>query len=218
MRMTKVLAFLKNRTIEISQLRCRPALMFFPESERTGPPVGGRRRTDRPGHSRGASAAGAGGDMVSSKAARDNALFGRVRQSSHCQQEEQSRAAAAVGGQHEKGCRAHGDGEGPPARAGAAPLDRGWGRSHARMCARRVLRMRKGTQEVSGGALPAGWAELARLRRPGRAGPERVGPLRPGQPRAAQVDAPRAEGWLHSFGSRAGPKQSVGQQRHSGWP
>ncbi len=63
---------------------------------------------DRPGHSRGASAAGAGGGemtMVSSKAAKDNALFGRIRQSSHCQQEEQSRAAAAVGGYHEIGCK-----------------------------------------------------------------------------------------------------------------
>jgi hypothetical protein len=56
---------------------------------------------DRPGHSRGASAAGAGGGemtMVSSKAVKDNALFGRIRQSSHCLQEEQLRAAAAVGG------------------------------------------------------------------------------------------------------------------------
>ncbi len=52
---------------------------------------------DRPGHSRGASVAGAGGGEMtmvsrSSKAAKDNALFGRIRQSSHCQQEEQSRA------------------------------------------------------------------------------------------------------------------------------
>jgi hypothetical protein len=44
--------------------------------------------------------------MVSSKAAKDNALFGRIRQSSHCQQEEQLRAAAAaVGGYHEIGCK-----------------------------------------------------------------------------------------------------------------
>jgi hypothetical protein len=57
---------------------------------------------DRPGHSLGASAAGAGGGemtMVSSKAAKDNhpgnALFGRIRQS--------LRAAAAVGGYHEIG-------------------------------------------------------------------------------------------------------------------
>ena len=52
--------------------------------------------------------AGAGGGemtMVSSKAAKDNALFGRIRQSSHCQQEEQLRAAAAVGGYHEIGCK-----------------------------------------------------------------------------------------------------------------
>jgi hypothetical protein len=55
--------------------------------------------------------------MVSSKAARDNALFGRIRQSSHCQQEEQSRAAAAVGCHHEKGCRAYGAGENLNARA-----------------------------------------------------------------------------------------------------
>ncbi len=84
---------------------------------------------DRPGHSRGATAAGAGGGempMVSSKAAKDNlnALFGRIRQSSHCQQEEQLRAAAAVGGYHaseigwssqlseRRGQRTHGDRKG----------------------------------------------------------------------------------------------------------
>ncbi len=71
----------------------------------TGRPA--RRRPaalDRPGHSRGAVAAGGGEmTMVSSKAAKDNALFGRIRQSSHCQQEEQLRAAAAVGGYHEIG-------------------------------------------------------------------------------------------------------------------
>ncbi len=77
---------------------------FFPESERTGPPVGGRRTAlavpvTGPDS---ASVAGAGGGemtMVSSKAAKDNALFGRIRQSSHCQQEEQSRAAAQQGWQ-----------------------------------------------------------------------------------------------------------------------
>jgi hypothetical protein len=43
--------------------------------------------------------------MVLSKAANDNALFCRIRKSSHCQQEEQLRAAAAVGGYHEIGPR-----------------------------------------------------------------------------------------------------------------
>ena len=64
----------------------------------------------RPGHSRGAGAAGAGGAasemtimMVSTKAARDRAFPADIRQSSHCQQEKQSKAAAAVGGHHEKG-------------------------------------------------------------------------------------------------------------------
>ena len=61
---------------------------------------------ERPGPSRGAAGAGGGEmTMVSTKAARDKASFGRIRQSSHCQQEEQSRAAAAVGGYHEIGCK-----------------------------------------------------------------------------------------------------------------
>ncbi len=43
--------------------------------------------------------------VTAPEAARDNSLFGRIRQSSHCQQdsEEQSRAAFGGHGHHEKG-------------------------------------------------------------------------------------------------------------------
>ncbi len=85
-------------------------LRFFPESERTGPPVGGRPHStvqDTPGARGRRAQAVREMTMVSTKAARDNAFSAEIRQSSHCQQEEQSRAAAAVGSHHEKGCRAH---------------------------------------------------------------------------------------------------------------
>ncbi len=68
------------------------------------PSADGRTRPARTLPGRGVAGAGGGEmTMVSSKAAKDNALFGRIRQSSRCQQEEQLRAAAAVGGYHEIG-------------------------------------------------------------------------------------------------------------------
>jgi hypothetical protein len=59
--------------------------------------------------------------MVSTKAARDRAFPAEIRQSSLCQQEKQWRAAAAVGGHHEKGERVHSAAVG---RVGAARPDR----------------------------------------------------------------------------------------------
>jgi hypothetical protein len=81
-------------------------IQFFPESERTGPPVGGRPHStvpDTPGARGRRARAVREMTMVSTKAARDRAFPAEIRQSSHCQQEKQSKVAAAVGGHHEKG-------------------------------------------------------------------------------------------------------------------
>ncbi len=81
---------------------------FFPESEdseRIGPLVGGRQHSiipDTPGARGRRARAVREMTMVSTKAARDNSFRAEIRQSLHCQQEKQSRAAAAVGSHHEK--------------------------------------------------------------------------------------------------------------------
>ncbi len=93
--------------------------MFFPESERTGPPSADGR-TRPPGHSReGASEpearAGTGGVVTLPRTRLisplwdKNASFRRIRKSTRCQQKGAVEAAAAVGGQQEPlaGCARH---------------------------------------------------------------------------------------------------------------
>jgi hypothetical protein len=82
--------------------------MFFPESERTCLTAGGRPHStvpDTAGARRRRERAVSEMTKVSTKAARDNAFPAEIRKSSHSQQEEQSRAAAAVGSHYEKGWR-----------------------------------------------------------------------------------------------------------------